>query len=150
MHAAKFITLLITLTLLGGCGIPYYVSEAPGCTRWIGANIGGCSGVTAIENLKIEPAIECLTARANNCNGGMIEIWNDCEQTLVIGDLIYPPHNDLDVIQDAEGNWIPVESDGNFVRQIPAQDIQLTLAGRLGEQEVKLSFTKSAPLCGAR
>ena len=137
---------------LTGCGIPYWVSDAPGCTRVIGAKMGGCSGTTVIRDVQIEPQIDCLKkVEANNCNGGMLEFSNFCGQPLIFGDVAIDNYiNSLDVIRDDAGNWIPVESNGNFTREIVEKDTRITLNGTLGDQKVSLSFTKSAPLCDAR
>lgn len=147
--------LLITLSgmSLSGCGILYLNSEAPGCTRVLfGISAGGCSGTTVIRDVQIEPQIECLKkVAANNCNGGMLEFSNFCEKALIFGDVAINDYvNSLDVIRDDAGNWIAVESTGNFTQEIVEKDTRITLNGTLGDQEVTLSFTKSAPLCDAR
>ena len=139
----------LSVLLLSGCGIFYRVSEAPGCSRVIGMQMGGCSGVTVIRDVKIEPQINCLKkVKANNCNGGILEFSNFCEQPLIFGDLAIGGYvNSLDVIQDEKDNWIAVESNGNFAMQMVDQETQIALNGTLGDQTVTLSFTKSAPLC---
>ena len=135
--------------LLSGCGLFSRASEAPGCNQMIG---WGCSGVTVIRDVIIEPEIDCLKkVEANNCNGGILEFSNFCEQPLVFGDLSIGGYvNSLDVVQDEKDNWIAVQSNGNFSMQTVEQDTDITLNGTLGDQAVTLSFTKSAPLCERR
>jgi len=36
--------------------------------------VGGCWGKSAIIDIKVEPAIDCLKIEVNNCNGGILEV----------------------------------------------------------------------------
>ncbi len=143
LAAAGGVCLLIT-----GCGIPYHISEAPACTRYIGIPMwGGCFGTTIVRDVTLEPASDCVRITANNCNGGTLVVRNRCEATLRFGEVVFPPASGLDTVRDDNGNWIAVENGSNFTCEVVEQDTRVTLTGYLGDQPVTLSFTKSEPLC---
>lgn len=64
--------------------------QAPGCIKSAGLTIGGCFGKTLIKDLQIAPEIPCLRISVNNCNGGVLEIGNNCEEDLRLADLLLP------------------------------------------------------------
>ncbi len=64
----------------------------PGCLPRSGFKApGGCRGKSSIVSIVVKPRINCLSIRANNCNGGVIEITNDCSEDLWIGKLRFSP-----------------------------------------------------------
>lgn len=78
-----------------GSGWPWPVNapremQAPGCIKGAGLTIGGCFGKTLIKDLQIAPEVPCLRISVNNCNGGVLEVGNRCEDDLRIGDLLLP------------------------------------------------------------
>jgi hypothetical protein len=110
---------------------------------------GGCSGKTAILDLSVAPAIACLDIAVNNCNGGVIEVDNDCQETLTLGGVEIPPADyvSLDVVEGKDGTYTMRDVSSNFSDYIPPEDRRITLTGVLGGQEIKVAFTKTALLC---
>lgn len=142
------ITVLIALTL--SCSFfadNSNSSPAPGCNKSFG--MGGCFGKTAILDLSVEPLFDCLRIEQNNCNGGVLEVRNSCQETLVIGDVvIYPSeYATFDVVEDENGNYSLREVDSNFSDFIPEENRLITASGMLGSQKIKVSFFKTANLC---
>ena len=45
-------------------------NPAPGCRKSFG--MGGCFGKTAILNVAVEPAVDCLLVEGDNCNEDLI------------------------------------------------------------------------------
>jgi hypothetical protein len=137
------------MLLLGGC-IVVKDSPAPGCVEFIGfPSVGGCFGKTAILGLAVEPENECLTIAVNNCNGGVLEVHNACDETLVLGGVEIPSsdHVSLDVVAGDDGEYRLTEVSSNFSDYVPEADREIEVAGTLGEQEIRLAFTKTARLC---
>ncbi|MBN1888688.1 MAG: hypothetical protein JW850_11895 [Thermoflexales bacterium] len=142
----SIIVVLLAL-LLSGCIVKD--SPAPGCIESIGPPMaGGCFGKTVILDLTIAPENECLVIKANNCNGGVLEVDNSCTETLVLDGVEVPSQAriSLDVIEE-NGSYSLVEVNSNFSNYVPAENERLVMTGRLGSQEVRLAFTKTAPLC---
>jgi hypothetical protein len=143
------IIVVLLALLLSGC-IVTQDSPAPGCVRSIGLPMsGGCFGKTVILDLTIEPENECLVITANNCNGGVLEVDNSCHETLVLDGVEIPSsdHVSLDVIEEESGTYSLSEVSSNFSTYIPEEDKSITITGLLGNQEVKVAFTKTAQLC---
>jgi hypothetical protein len=143
-----YIALVALALSLSGC-IVTSDSPAPGCVESIGFPMaGGCFGKTAILDLAVEPEIECLDVAVNNCNGGVLEVRNGCDETLVLGGVEVSPADyvSLDVIEEG-GAYGLVEVSGNFSDHVPEADEKVELAGTLGTQEIRLAFTKTAKLC---
>lgn len=137
----------ITLTLVGCVRIHY--SPAPGCIRYIGlAPMGGCSGTTVIQDLAVFPETDCLTIDANNCNGGVLEIANRCTDTLAIGGIEIEPGETIsaDLVED-DGGYALVRVAGNFSGYEPSADVGVKLSGHLGDRAIRVTYTKTAPLC---
>lgn len=124
-------------------------SPAPGCIQRIGCSpMGGCFGKTIIQDLQIENAPACLQVTVNNCNGGVIDVDNTCEDRFTLDDNVVEPGDlmSFDIRQDgSEFSLIPVAS--NISEFIPSFDQAIDLYGKLGDQSIKISFTKTAPLC---
>jgi hypothetical protein len=137
------------MLLLGGC-IVVKDSPAPGCVEFIGfSSVGGCFGKTAILGLAVEPENECLTIAVNNCNGGVLEVHNACDETLVLGGVEIPSSDrvSLDVVEGDDGEYRLTGVSSNFSDYVPEADRKVEVAGTLGEQEIRLAFTKTARLC---
>jgi len=141
------VPVLAALTL-AGCGIPYHVSPAPGCTRYIGMPMpGGCFGTTVVTDVSVAPPSDCLRLAVNNCNGGVLEVDNRCGVPLTLGGVPIAAYAGLDVVRDGQGRWVPLDNGSNFTCEVVAADTRIRLDGLLGDQPVSVSFTKSAPLC---
>jgi hypothetical protein len=139
---------LIALLVLQGC-IVVRDSPAPGCIKRVGISpMGGCSGKTAILNLQVKPKVECLSITANNCNRGVLEVRNGCDEEVVLGNVRIEPRESvsLDIVEKG-GRHSLVRASGNFSEYVPERDVRIELAGVIGETRIKVSFTKTAKLC---
>ncbi len=140
----------ISLALLLSACIVTKDSPAPGCIKTIGcAGTGGCLGKTAILDLNVKPEHECLDITVNNCNGGVLEIQNSCPETLLLGglELVPPDYVSLDVVQGPGGAYSLLDVHGNYSDYVPQEEQHIALTGWLGNQEIEVTFTKTAPLC---
>lgn len=142
------ITILSVVTL-SGC-IQVKDSPAPGCMEYIGFGpMGGCFGKTAIIDLTLEGAPECLAVEANNCNGGVIDVRNDCAQNLILGgvEILAEDYAVLDLVETEEGLFKLNQINSNFSDFIPELDQYVEITGSLGTQRINMSFIKTAALC---
>ncbi len=141
--------LLALSLLLMACGVVLHDSPAPGCVRWLGhAPLGGCQGKHVITQLEVQGAPACLTVTANNCNGGMLEVTNACDQPLVLdgATLAAGERAGWDVLPTEEGfRLVPVA--GNFAQFLPAHDTEVVLRGQVGQTPIEVRFLKTGPLC---
>ena len=140
-----FIVIAIALT---GC-IRVHNSPAPGCVRYIGlAPMGGCFGTTVIQDLAVLPETACLEFQINNCNGGVLEIVNRCAEPLTLAGLEVGAgeRTGADLVEDGGAYTLKAIS-SNFAEYIPPEDVDVALSGRLGEKDIAVTFTKTAPLC---
>ena len=150
MQKRLLVTAVIALlaSFLGGCMITKD-SPAPGCIEYIGLPVaGGCFGKMAIIDLNVEPDDECLDIAANNCNGGILEIHNECNEVFTLGGVTIAPGDLIGLDLMKEGNeYLLVETDSNFSEFVGETDESVELVGTLGKREIKVTFTKTAPLC---
>ncbi len=125
-------------------------SPAPGCIEYWGpAPMGGCFGTTAILNLRVEPDMDCLEIRVNNCNGGVLQVSNACQDSIVLAQIEIGP-GDRYVTLDVDkqnGEYVLRHAHGNFSEYIPSEDAFVEIRGMLGRQEVTISFVKTKRLC---
>ena len=96
----------------------------------------------------MSPEIECLVVAVNNCNGGVLEVQNDCADLLVFDGVAVASGETvvLDVVKEDEERRL-VEISSNFSEYIPERDERVEVSGRLGNRDVAITFTKTAPLC---
>jgi len=142
------LTLFILLTLSCSLFVPIEDDNpAPGCRQGFG--MGGCFGTTVILDLSVEPEIECLEIEVNNCNGGVLDVDNDCQEAFVLEGIEILPseYAILDVVEKDAGSYSFIQVYSNFSDFIPQEDRAITISGYLGEQETTISFSKTAPLC---
>jgi len=142
-----FSMLACMLVTLAGCVVKD--SPAPGCIKRIGfPAMGGCFGKTAIIELKVEPVLDCVQIEANNCNGGVIDVRNNCAETVRLGGYEIPPSDTaiLDVIETG-GVIEVVGTSSNFSQYKPDSDKKIEIEGAAGDRSFRLTFTKTAPLC---
>ena len=135
--------------LMGGC-IVTRDSPAPGCVKSIGLPVaGGCFGKTALLDLQVEPAPECLEFTVNNCNGGVLKVRNACSETLRLGGVEILPSDtaSLDVTIDAGGTHALIQVNSNFSDHVPDKDERISFDGTLGAQAIVVTLTKTAQLC---
>ena len=148
-RSVKPVAVVLVALLLSGC-IVIRDGPAPGCVKSIGLPLaGGCFGKTAILDLTVEPDVECLAITVNNCNGGVLEVDNSCDETLALGgvEIASSDRVGLDVIEGGEGEYLLVEESSNFSDYVPEVDQRIEIVGTLGEQEIRVSFAKTAKLC---
>jgi hypothetical protein len=124
-------------------------SPAPGCVKSVGfMTMGGCSGKHVIQDVVLEPQSDCLTITVNNCNGGVLEINNQCEQPVVFGEVVIEPvgGDSLDVRREGDEYHL-VSSGGNYANYLPETDEHIVVEGLLGDTPLRLEFVKTGPLC---
>lgn len=142
--------LLLLLSAVAGCVVKD--SPAPGCDEYMFgcAPMGGCLGKSIIKDLKVEPAIDCLTIEVNNCNGGVLEVTNSCDETFVLGGVEITPQEynvSLDVLGKEGGLWVLTRTASNSSVYIPEEDELIEPVGTLGDQRITVSYTKTKELC---
>ena len=142
------VVITVCVLLLSGC-LVVKDSPAPGCVKRIGISpMGGCFGKTAILDLEVEPGIECLSIAVNNCNGGVLEVHNGCDETLMLEGVSVEPGDrlGLDVVADGDRHAL-VRAGGNFSEYVPETDEHIEVVGTVGERSLTVTFTKTARLC---
>lgn len=139
---------IVFVILLSGCPEPDDGNGdvAPGC-KGGGLVPTGCLGKHIIKDIEVAPSIDCLEVSANNCNDGILEIDNDCGKDLILEGKHIGDGGALDIAW-INGDLVPVDAIGNFSFFLPSEDRKVTLKGTLGEQNIEVSFTKTAALCG--
>jgi len=142
---------LLLLLLVTNVACMIQDSPAPGCVKyWPFEPMGGCFGKSAIIDLKVEPPIDCLEIEVNNCNGGILEVSNYCDEPFILGGVEIGPsgHNvGLDVLGKEDGSYILTATGSNFSDYIPEEDELIELVGMLGNREVRVSYVKTRKLC---
>ncbi len=144
----KLLILAAVIGLTLSCSL--FVSErspAAGCNKSIG--MGGCLAITAIIDLSVDPIIECLEIEENNCQGGFLDIRNSCQESFILEGIEIPPsgYTSIDIEEDENG-YISLIEVGDFaIEYEPDENKPVTVSGILGNQEIKLEFIKTAPLC---
>jgi hypothetical protein len=142
------LAVVVLSLVLVGC-IVVKDSPAPGCIQTIGFHpAGGCFGKTVIMDLSVEPQYECLDIAANNCNGGVLTVYNDCTEAFTLGGVTIAPgdRENLDIVKE-NGEHALVGVSSNFSDYVPETDESVQLTGILGSQEVQVVFSKTGPLC---
>jgi len=151
MKQVKIGILLIILSfllLLSACIIKD--SPAPGCIEYVGfAPMGGCNGKTIITDLVLEGFPECVQVSVNNCNGGVLEVQNNCSETLKLNGVEIPADSSdsLDIWPAADDRFELIKISSNFSDFSPSTDQRIEIIGSLDHHTVRLAFIKTAPLC---
>jgi hypothetical protein len=145
-HLKRF-GLIACLLLLGSCG--YQDSPAPGCVKdGLSASSGGCFGKTAIIDLALVSTPGCLVIEANNCNGGVLEIRNNCAENTHLGEiLILPSSSAILDVRESEETVVVFETDTNFSEYKPDARRQIVITGTVGSQPIQIAYTRTEPLC---
>ncbi len=124
-------------------------SPAPGCVQYLGlAPMGGCQGRTVILDLHVTPQPTCLDIEVNNCNGGVLEVYNRCGDPLTLGGVTVQPDDNVSLDISPEDETALVETWGNFAAYTPSVEVRATFTGTLGGKTIAVTFRKTAPLCG--
>ncbi|MCJ7434872.1 MAG: hypothetical protein MUO77_15425, partial [Anaerolineales bacterium] len=101
-----------------------------------------------IVDLNVESAPECVVVEVNNCNGGVLEVRNTCSEAIQLDGIEILPSNSISLdIKEAEGSIKMMETYSNFSQYIPDVDKRIEITGVVGNQTIKLAFTKTKPLC---
>jgi hypothetical protein len=130
--------------------MPVSESPTPGCVKWIGFRPkGGCFGKTAIVDLEIRGASDCLSVQVNNCNGGVLKIYNTCTEIFLIEKIEIPPDGlmTLDLRENYKGVVELFRTSGNFSGYAPVEDQHMIFNGTIGDGVVGVSFTRTRLLC---
>ncbi len=125
-------------------------SPAPGCVDFLlFAPMGGCNGKTILTDLTLEGFPECIQVTVNNCNGGILEVQNNCSETLILGNLEIPPGEsfNLDIQPGTDGGFDLVRTPSNFSDYSPSKDQTINIVGHIGNQAISITLIKTAPLC---
>lgn len=141
------IGIIASLLILSGCIIKD--SPAPGCRKTIGfPSMGGCSGKTAIVDLEVTSAPDCMIISVNNCNGGVLNIRNTCTDMITLEEITIDPSGSisLDPVM-VDGSLELARVHGNFSDFVPGEDLRIELTGNFGDDPIQFSFTKTKPLC---
>lgn len=141
--------------------VPYKIikdSPAPGCIVHRGISSGGCSGKTIIRDLKIEPEIPCLHIEINNCNGGVLTIYNKCGRDLKIENLdlpytrvsSYEEDQYIKLIKDENGNAVAKDfrtlGAGEFDKLRNNKYDLISTIGKVGNEQFEISLINSKEL----
>ncbi len=121
-------------------------SPAPGCVKRLLPTFGGCFGKTVILDLRYQgPA--CVQLEVNNCQGGELRLKNTCTDPVKLEALTVPAGGEevLD-IRPAERGYVLMHRE-SLPTYAPEKELRLTFSGKVGEEQLTLSFTKTAPLC---
>jgi hypothetical protein len=150
----KLIVLIVALVLILISGIKCFMSEdnpAPGCNQFLGMpSMGGCFGKNAIIDLTVEPEIDGIDIEVNNCNGGVLEVTNRSDIPLVLVEAEIAPEEvyvTFDVLCDENGNPVLKRISSNYSEYIPEKDMYVEINGKLGTQDILITFTKTKKLC---
>jgi hypothetical protein len=150
----KLIVLAVALVLILISGIKCYMDEdnpAPGCNQFLGLpSMGGCFGKNAIIDLTVEPEIDGIDIEVNNCNGGVLEVTNRHDIPLILGDIEIAPEEvyvTFDVLCDENGNPVLKRIPSNYSEYVPEEDKYIEINGKLGTQDILITFTKTKKLC---
>lgn len=145
-----FACLLAVALILSGCtdGGNGPETDTPGCGGGPGG-ITGCMGKSAIRDISVAPAVECLEVSANNCNGGVLAIDNKCSDDLEIGGITVPAgeYKLIEFVRNGSGELFVVELLGNPTTYVPEGEDTLSATGNLGGQEITISCLKKN-VCG--
>lgn len=125
-------------------------SPAPGCIENLFfPSMGGCFGRSVILDIQVEPEIDCLLVEADNCNGGVLDIKNSCEEDFLLDEYRIESSSRMtfDVEEMQDGNFSLIETDINFSVYIPENDTIIILDGLIMDRQVKITYTKTKALC---
>jgi len=144
---SPMIGIMVCMLVLSACIIKD--SPAPGCRKTIGfPAMGGCSGKTAIVDLEVTSAPDCVIIAANNCNGGVLNIRNTCTEAITLNDITIDPSDSVSLdVKMSEGSIELTRAHGNFSDYIPDEDTRFELTGVMGVDTIQIIFTKTKPLC---
>ncbi len=151
----RWLALILSVLLLLACAASGCVlvkdSPAPGCREYWGlAPLGGCFGKSVIMDLKVEPELDDLVIEVNNCNGGILEVTNGCDEPFLLGGVEIEALEHcvgLDVAGKEDGRYLLTRTGSNFSDYVPEEDEMIQLTGTLGEQELRISYVKTGRLC---
>ena len=151
MNQWRFVVIFMVFLLLSiSCG-GSEVSPAPGCNTGGGCFpvMGGCFGKTVIQDLVVTGGSDCLRIGVNNCNGGVIDIENDCQNDLIFNQVIIQPGDSmtLDLFQTTEGQFEFIQIASNFSEFVPKTNQRIEITGTMEDKSVRIAFVKTAPLC---
>ena len=140
----KWAMLIVLMLFLPGC-LVLKSSPAPQCISYIAPPIiGGCSGKSAIIDLYVSQHPACLQIEVNNCNGGVLEINNQCSAPFHLDSAIVPA-GELKAwdLMKINGEHSLINANGNFSYFIPDNNEQINLTGWLDNEKIQVNFVKT-------
>lgn len=132
---------------------------APGCID-TGGMFGGCFGKHIIKNARISKNIPCLKLEINNCNGGIIEIRNQCQKDVTINGKVFPYRTEIpvnksyDLVVTRIGDKMHIINKSNRLldesvaeelgrlKSAAISPIGQELTGKIGQKEFTFTFTQ--------
>jgi len=139
----------ILALLLTGC-IVRESSPAPGCVEYWGIPpMGGCFGTTILKDLQVTSQADCVAFEVNNCNGGVLDVENDCDAPLTLDGIEVVPGEEMtvDVYRDDAGTLRLREAAGNFSNFVPDEETEVEVEADVGGETFTVSFIKTEELC---
>ncbi len=149
MKTLGVIALLFLGALLSGClwddGVE---SNTPGCDG--DGGIGGCLGKSFIRDVAVTPTRDCLAVKANNCNGGVLRVDNNCADALNFEGFSVPAGSwtFVEIVEaPATIGMFAIELKGNVACLVPESGASLSASASLGGEELIISYYKEN-VCG--
>jgi len=140
----KYAPIIFTLIICGClCGQD---SPAPGCGTRMPFAMGGCFGESIVKDFVLGDAPDCLKARPNNCNGGVVELDNACRGNVTLGGVTVGRHESIELVREG-GAVRAARSNGNFASYSPDMDDTLSEEGYADDVRFTITYTKTKPLC---
>jgi|APHM01.1.fsa_nt_gi hypothetical protein len=119
---------------------------APGCDS--DTLMGGCAGKRIIKDISVGPEKSCLSVGANNCNGGVLIINNDCSQSVQMGRYtVAEGERETLEFKPERGEVRVYSSRGNYASYDPNTTRELSKNVRIGSENLSISYVKTQNLC---
>ena len=109
-----------------------------------------CTEPGSIIDIQVYPYVSCLKVPANNCHGGVLEVYNGCREGLVIGNLKIPPRKrtdgpfEMELVKQSTGTVVGLATSGGIASYKPSDPQErLAIDARVGASRFTLSYTKT-------
>lgn len=84
----------------------------------------------------------------NNCNGGVVDIRNNCVEDFKMGEVVIGPDKAGSMeLHRIKGKVEALRAQGNYASYFPGQHETLEATGLLGKTKIKIGYKKSKKLC---
>jgi hypothetical protein len=112
--------------------------------------MGGCFGKSLIESLSFKGP-SCVFVSADNCQGGVLDVSNLCDQDLRFGNVVIGAHDKktrhMELFEDAQGQVQAQLTQSGFASYTPDETEWLEMKGYIGDEPVSLGYKKTRDLC---